>query len=668
MPIPLLLALLQAPAAPDQGKVTIEVTPQSAAVRAGDTLRLRARGLATAGGPSTAPVTWRATGEGTVDESGLVRAGYAGYVHVTAAAANGATARATIVVHPRPTSSVEIRPVVRRIVAGTRVTLHGWAFSPDGDRTYEPVEFHSANPRIARITPEGRLEAVASGSTTISATAGPVTERMTVTVLSNTVTRVTITPGTATARTGDVVRFTAAAVNRAGHPIPDVFAEWSVAALTYKAVAQIDQRGAFVAAWPGKYTVTADIGGRRADAVIEVRRRTEGSAVEVLGRLPLPIRAEALSLAPGGLCVYIGTDGGPVYVVDVSRPDGAHVVDSMSAGGARVASIHLAPDRPVGVFTREHAPRGSAGLVVFDAADPCHPRPVAEHAATDSTGTRAAWVDGDYAYVADAASGSLGVLDLSNPARPREVARWQTNTGPGRRLDDVSVHEGVAYLAYWNDGLVILDVGRGIRAGLPESPVLVAQYRYDLNDMYARVDRTRGLGPRGTHTARRVGNFVLIADEVRPADDVGGDAVFGRLNAIDVADLTRPNGVAWYEPTDAGVHDLWVDGDTAYIGASQGGFRVLDLTGELKGDLLGQGREIAWLPTADSLGVRPFRPMTRGVTARNGLLYALDANSGLWILRLVPPVAAPPVPQDAPRAPGPRRRIGARSRGKLRRE
>ncbi len=77
--------------------------------------------------------------------------------------------------------------------------------------------------------------------------------------------------------------------------------------------------------------------------------------------------------------------------------------------------------------------------------------------------------------------------------------------------------------------------------------------------MYARVDRTRGLGARGTHTARRAGSFVVITDE----DDQSGDGpVFGRLNAIDVADLARPNGVAWYEPTDAGVRDLWVDGDT----------------------------------------------------------------------------------------------------------
>jgi hypothetical protein len=275
-------------------------------------------------------------------------------------------------------------------------------------------------------------------------------------------------------------------------------------------------------------------------------------------------------------------------------------------------------------------------LVVFDTAEPCRPRPIAEYAGTDSTGIRAAWLDGDHAYAADAATGSLRVLDLADPAHPRELARWQTATQPGRRLADISVSDGIAYLAYWNDGIVILDVGNGIKGGRPDQPVLVAQYRYDLNDMYARVDHTRGLGARGTHTARRAGNVILIADEVRPA--AGRDAddfVYGRLNAVDVADLTRPNGVAWYEPTDAGIHDFWLDGETLYVGASQGGLRVLDVSGELKGDLLAQGREIAWLPTADSLGLRPFRPMTRGVAVRDGLVYAVDPNSGLWIVRLV---------------------------------
>ena len=60
--------------------------------------------------------------------------------------------------------------------------------------------------------------------------------------------------------------------------------------------------------------------------------------------------------------------------------------------------------------------------------------------------------------------------------------------------------------------------------------------------------------------------------------------------------------MAWYEPTDGGVHNVWVEGDTLYLGNYQGGARALDISGELKGDLLRQGREISWILTADSVG------------------------------------------------------------------
>ena len=34
----------------------------------------------------------------------------------------------------------------------------------------------------------------------------------------------------------------------------------------------------------------------------------------------------------------------------------------------------------------------------------------------------------------------------------------------GRYLHDLQVKDGIAYLAYWRDGLVILDVGNGVAA------------------------------------------------------------------------------------------------------------------------------------------------------------------------------------------------------------
>src|SRR5713101_8232009 len=76
-----------------------------------------------------------------------------------------------------------------------------------------------------------------------------------------------------------------------------------------------------------------------------------------------------------------------------------------------------------------------------------------------------------------------------------------------------------SYLSYWNDGLVILDIGNGMKGGSPTSPQLVAQYRYNLDDLYRNVEAEGGPGfIRGTHTAWRDRNpahkYVYVGDEV----------------------------------------------------------------------------------------------------------------------------------------------------------
>jgi hypothetical protein len=48
--------------------------------------------------------------------------------------------------------------------------------------------------------------------------------------------------------------------------------------------------------------------------------------------------------------------------------------------------------------------------------------------------------------------------------------------------------DGLAYLSYWNEGLVILDVGKGIKGGSPENPKFVSQFKYDLNALYREVE------------------------------------------------------------------------------------------------------------------------------------------------------------------------------------
>ena len=149
---------------------------------------------------------------------------------------------------------------------------------------------------------------------------------------------------------------------------------------------------------------------------------------------------------------------------------------------------------------------------------------------------------------------------------------------------------------------------------------------------------------RGTHTSWRHGKYVFVGDEVFPARQQGGGPgviglgrAYGRLHVIDIADPGNPREVAWYEPEDGGTHNVWVAGDTLYLGDYQGGLRVLDISGELKGDLLAQGREYAHVHTGDASGFIPNTANAWGAIYRDGLVYVPDINSGLWVVKIEPP-------------------------------
>ena len=137
---------------------------------------------------------------------------------------------------------------------------------------------------------------------------------------------------------------------------------------------------------------------------------------------------------------------------------------------------------------------------------------------------------------------------------------------------------------------------------------------------------------------------MFIADEVFPAagpkgtKDASAGRAYGRLQVVDVTDLANPKSVAFYEPEHGGVHNVWVAGDSLYMGAYNAGFRVFDISGELRGDLRAQGREIGHLNTADMDGHVKNAAMTWGVVVnpKDGLAYVNDDNNGLWIVRIEP--------------------------------
>jgi hypothetical protein len=228
---------------------------------------------------------------------------------------------------------------------------------------------------------------------------------------------------------------------------------------------------------------------------------------------------------------------------------------------------------------------------------------------------------------------------------PREVGRWapdrKTETFKNREgeevvgglmLHDVQVKDGLVYAAWWRDGLIVLDVGNGVKGGSPEKPAFVSQLRFDYHALY-------GSGwLAGAHAVFRYKNYVFVGDEVFPAQyDLSSRdriPVQGILHVVDVSDMTHPRQVATYTVPEGGAHNVWVEDDILYMGYYNAGARVVDVSGELRGELYRQGREIARLWTGDAKGWRPNLPFCWGAQPHNGLIYFNDINTGVWITKL----------------------------------
>jgi hypothetical protein len=188
------------------------------------------------------------------------------------------------------------------------------------------------------------------------------------------------------------------------------------------------------------------------------------------------------------------------------------------------------------------------------------------------------------------------------------------------------------YAAWWRDGLIILDVGNGMKGGSPEKPAFVSQLRFNYHELYGDGWLA------GAHAVFRYRNHVFVGDEVFPAefDLTSRDRipVQGIVHVIDVSDIARPRRVATYAVPESGAHNLWVEDDVMYMGYYNGGARVVDVSGDLRGNLYRQGREIARLWTGDPKGWRPNLPFCWGAQPHNGLVYFNDMNTGVWITKL----------------------------------
>ena len=99
----------------------------------------------------------------------------------------------------------------------------------------------------------------------------------------------------------------------------------------------------------------------------------------------------------------------------------------------------------------------------------------------------------------------------------------------------------------------------------------------------------------------------------------------GYTHIVDFTDPMNPRKVGRYHLEDYGSHDIIVEDDVLYQAYYDGGVRIVDVSGELLGNLYDQGREIAVFKPYDPEGlhgeraVRDERDAVEGAHAVHGL-------------------------------------------------
>ncbi len=356
---------------------------------------------------------------------------------------------------------------------------------------------------------------------------------------------------------------------------------------------------------------------------------------------------------------YLGSWGGVgscpslgVRVIDVHDPSAPRQV-AVAASYSGTTAEHLAAANIAnGAFVgnvlfagiQRCAAGGGApsGLAVWDVTDPANPIELAFF----STGRAGRGVHeftvrqrGDrwYTYLAVPNSevtdgrGDLRIVDVTDPRQPVEVADWGARRDAGLAVGSgaqcapacrgaiaqaflhsvaLSPNGRIAYLSYWDLGVIVLDVSE------PSAPAWLGQF--------AEPAAAEG----NTHSVALAhdGALMLVADETVAAP-------WGRLRMVDVQNPSDPTQVGVFETANSAagtsgeqyaysIHNPLADDrdpNRAYLAWYADGLRVLDVS-----DAARPLEVSVWLPPRD--------PFVWNVALMGNLVLLGDVNRGLYIL------------------------------------
>ena len=571
--------------------------------------------------------------------------------------------RIPLTILPRPVASLNVT-ADGPLYAGTEVTVRAEPLDDTG-ALVEGLEVTWASsdeaaampiarpPTIERTRTRGVLALGAPGAVTVTATAGAASAQMAVEVIPNPVAAMKLVPDRSTARTGDVTHLSVEMTDAAGETLDGVPVGFSVSAITDAmgtggpSSGLITQDGRFVAELPGVYTVVARTGSVSASTVIRIAERGVRRPIELVGHGRVKDRATSdlwVWEAPNGRdYAMTGTHSaaGHAYIWDVTDPENLDIVDVVRVDARTVNDVKISEDGATAVISREGASNRRNGLVILDVSDPSTGvQKLAEYDDQLTGGVHNTFIHAGHVY---ALSGGrrFDIINIEDPSVPHRVGSFALDN-PARSIHDVWVVDGIAYSANWSDGVAVIDVGGADKGGTPQDPKLVGQFPFPTGWNHAvypyRSVSTGKFYIFAGDEAARTGRYSPLAEigTGTPGYDDEPTRWRGWVHILEWDENFEapPRLVGRYEVPEAGSHNIWIEDDVMYVAFYNGGLRVVDVSGELLGNLYRQGREIARFLPLDPEGFLPNAPQVWGAQPHKGIIYFSDRNSGLWAVKL----------------------------------
>jgi len=562
-----------------------------------------------------------------------------------------------------PIESVTFNQSPKKLYSNTITDFSATVMDKAGlDRTSSVlVVYKSSDERIASFDDLNNLTTHKSGNVTISASAEGVTQKLKIKVSKNPARGVDLkTNGVDEIRTGDVLKVDAQATSSGGKRLSDVPVYFSYAGKSeygefgLPASAQITNDGRFVAETAGMYTVSASAGGYSAQKTIKVVPRDVSKKIKLVGHgLITDVLTSDLWIWPG-IGKHKGKDfavtgtwgsNGEAYFWDVTDPANMKIIDTVTVDARTVNDVKISEDGRVGVMTREGASDRKNGFVILDVSDPYNVTISAAYNDDMTGGVHNAFIYENHIYAVNNGR-KYDIINIDNPKKPFRVGVYELDS-PGHTIHDVWIEDGIAYSSNWADGVVAVDIGAKKHK---ESDRSKSQF----NPLLAKAGQGSPSNPQTLAemkdpTGRNHAAFPYLSESTGKFYIVGGDENFpwgvmatknqpsnprGAYHFLNFTDPDNPTEDAIYEVPEAGSHNLWIYGDMLLAGNYQGGLRVVDISGDLLGDIYKQGREIAHYLSYHENGRIPNAPMVWGAQPYKDYIFFSDMNSGLYCVQL----------------------------------